>query len=77
LLNEKVIDKLTYRESIVSKCIEQLLDPMDHVENLGIEEIVEIIREFAEQNEEVVDKEKVQLQRLVMKWYTIFCFLIF
>jgi hypothetical protein len=43
LLNEKVIDKPTYMESIVSKCIEQLLDLMDHVENEGIEEIVEII----------------------------------
>jgi hypothetical protein len=30
-------------ESIVSKCIEQLLDLMDHVKNVGIEEIVEII----------------------------------
>jgi hypothetical protein len=29
-------------ESIVSKCIEQLLDLMDHVENIGIEKIAEI-----------------------------------
>ena len=42
-------------ESIVSKCIEQLLDLMDHVENVGIEEIVEIIRKFANHGEEVVD----------------------
>ena len=48
-------------ENIVSKCIEQLLDLMDHVENVGIEEIIEIIREFAKYGEEVVDKEKVQL----------------
>ena len=45
---------------------------MDHVENVGIEEIVEIIREFAKYGEvvdhefakygeEVVDKEKLQL----------------
>jgi hypothetical protein len=54
-------------ESIVSKCIEQLLDLMDHVENVGIEEIVEIIREFAKHDEEVVDKKKVQLRKLVMK----------
>ncbi len=33
-------------ESIVSKCIEQLLDLMDHVENVGIKEIVETINEF-------------------------------
>ena len=33
-------------ESIVSKCIEQLLDLMDHVENVRIKEIVEIINEF-------------------------------
>ena len=47
---------------------------MDHVENVGIEEIDEIIREFAKHgeevvdrefakhSEEVVDKEKIQLQ---------------
>ena len=45
---------------------------MDHVENVGIEKIVEIIRkfakhgedlhlEFAKYSEEVVDKEKLQL----------------
>ena len=43
-------------ESIVSKCIEQLLDLMDYVENVGIKEIVEIIHEFAKHNEEAVDK---------------------
>ena len=53
---------------------------MDHVENVGIEEIDEIIREFAKHgeevvdrvfakhSEEVVDKEKIQLQRVVLKW---------
>ena len=53
---------------------------MDHVENVGIEEIVKIIREFAKHgeevvdreftkhNEEVVDKEKLQLRRVVMEW---------
>ena len=55
-------------ESIVSKCIEQLLDLMDHVENVGIEEIVEIIREFAKHEEKVIDKKKIQLRKLVMKW---------
>ena len=45
-MNEKVIDKPTYMESIVSKCIEQLLDLMDYVENVGIEKIVEIISEL-------------------------------
>jgi hypothetical protein len=29
---------------------------MDYVENVGIEEIVEIIREFAKHDEEAVDK---------------------
>ena len=53
---------------------------MDHVENVGIEEIVEIIREFAKHGEEVmdrefakhgekvIDKKKLQLRRIVMKW---------
>jgi hypothetical protein len=36
--------------------------------NVGIEEIVEIIREFAKHDEEVVDKEKLQLRMVVMKW---------
>ena len=68
MLNEKIIDKPTYMENIVSKCIEQLLYLMDHAKNLGIEEIVEIIREFAKHSKEVVDKEKLQLQKIVMKW---------
>ena len=42
---------------------------MDHVENIGIEEIVEIIHKFAKYGKEVVDKKKkLQLQRVVMKW---------
>ena len=41
---------------------------MDHVENVGIEKIIEIIREIAKHGEEVVDKEKLQLRRVVMKW---------
>jgi hypothetical protein len=55
-------------ESIVSKCTKQLLDLMDHVVNVGIEEVIEIICEFAKHDEEVVDKEKDQLRRVVMKW---------
>jgi hypothetical protein len=51
-----------------SKCIKQLFDLMDHIENVGIEEIVEIIREFAKHDEEVVDKEKLQLRKVIMKW---------
>jgi hypothetical protein len=53
LLNENVIDKPTYMESIVSKCIEQLLDLMDHAKNVGIEEVVEII---------------LSLQNMTKKW---------
>jgi hypothetical protein len=41
---------------------------MDHVENVGIEEIVEIIREFAKHGEEVIVKKKLQLRRVIMKW---------
>ena len=41
---------------------------MNHVENVGIEGIVEIIHEFAKHGEEVVDKEKLQLRKIVMKW---------
>jgi hypothetical protein len=41
---------------------------MDHVENVGIEEIVEVVdREFAKHGEVMVDKEKLQLRRVVMK----------
>ena len=53
MLNEKVIDKPTYMESIVLKCIKQLLDLIDYVENVGIEEIVEII---------------LSLQNMMKKW---------
>ena len=44
------------------------MDLTDHVENVGIEEIVKIIHEFAIRDEEVVDKEKLQFQKVVMKW---------
>ena len=40
---------------------------MDHVENVGIEEIIKIIREFAKHGEKVIDKSKLQLQRMVIK----------
>ena len=43
-------------QSIVSKCIEQLLDLIDHVENAGMKN-----------GQEEVDKEKLQLRRVVMK----------
>ena len=57
-MNEKVIDKPTYMESMVSKCIEQLLDLMDYVENVGIEKIVEIISELR----------RTLVAKVVMKW---------
>ena len=41
---------------------------MDHVEIVGIEEIVEIICEFAKHDEEVIDKKKLQLRKVVMNW---------
>ena len=41
---------------------------MDHVEIVGIEEIVEIIGEFAKHDEEVIDKKKLQLRKVVMNW---------
>ena len=34
---------------------------MNHVENVGIEEIVEIIRDFAKHDKEVVDKKKTSV----------------
>ena len=55
------------------------MDLIDHVENVGIEEIVEIIRDFAKHGEEVIDREfakhgkevidkkKLQLRRVVIK----------
>jgi hypothetical protein len=56
------------------------LDLIDHVENVGIKEIIEIIREFAKHGEEVIDREfakhgkevidkkKLQLRKVVIKW---------
>ena len=41
---------------------------MDHVENVRIEETVEIICKFAKHDEEVVDNEKLQLRKVIMKW---------
>ena len=41
---------------------------MDYIENVRIVEIVGIIREFVKHGKEVVDKEKLQLRRIIMKW---------
>jgi hypothetical protein len=36
---------------------------MDHVENIGVEEIVEIFREFVKHGEEVVNKKKTSITK--------------
>ncbi len=44
---------------------------MDHVENIRIEEIVKIVCEFAKHSEEVVNKKKIQLRKIIIKYKVI------
>lgn len=53
-------------EVIVSKCIERLLELLDHTEDAGIEEIVESISRFSTDGSEAVDSEKLQSRKAVM-----------
>lgn len=48
------------------KCVERLLDLLARDEDSGIKEIVQIISEFAKDDEEKADTEKLQLRRVVM-----------
>ncbi|XP_021285798.1 uncharacterized protein LOC110417668 [Herrania umbratica] len=66
LLSEEVVSRPTDMESIISKCTEQLLELLDHVEDVGIEGIVEIISGFSRDGDQVADAEKLQMRKVMM-----------
>ncbi|XP_057976515.1 uncharacterized protein LOC131163786 [Malania oleifera] len=66
ILSEKAGVGTADVETIASKCVEQLLELLDRVEDVGIEEIVEKISEFLKDGNEFCDAEKLQLRKEVM-----------
>ncbi|KAF3444466.1 hypothetical protein FNV43_RR14158 [Rhamnella rubrinervis] len=64
LLSERRIGSPRDVEVIVSKCTERLIELLEHSEDAGIEEIVESISKFSEEDE--VDSEKLQSRKAVM-----------
>ncbi|KDP38837.1 hypothetical protein JCGZ_04994 [Jatropha curcas] len=66
LLMERIVASGADLETIVSKCTKQLLDLLDSVDDVGIEEIVEIISGFSQEGDKALDLEKLQSRKLVM-----------
>lgn len=63
---EQVVASGADLESILSKCTNQLLELLDHVDDVGIEQIVEIISGFSQVGDRAGDLEKLQSRKLVM-----------
>ena len=53
-------------ESIISNCTERLLELLDHVQDVGIEGIVEIISGVSRDGDKVTDDEKLQMRKVMM-----------
>ncbi|KAK4855765.1 hypothetical protein QYF36_010650 [Acer negundo] len=66
LLSEREVTSLADMENIISKCTERLMELLDHAEDAGLEEIVEIISKFSSGDDKVVDAEKLQSRKVVM-----------
>ncbi|XWS67948.1 hypothetical protein CRYUN_Cryun04dG0048500 [Craigia yunnanensis] len=66
LLSEHVVANPTDTESIISNYTEQLLELIDHVKDVGIEGIVEIISGVSRDGDKVTDDEKLQMRKVVM-----------
>ncbi|POO04205.1 T-complex [Trema orientale] len=64
LLSERIIDGPKAMEGIMSECSERLVELLDHVEDAGIEEIVESISRFSPEGN--VDSQKLQSRKVVM-----------
>ncbi|XP_038684757.1 uncharacterized protein LOC119984742 isoform X1 [Tripterygium wilfordii] len=66
LMSDQVVANTTDMESTLLKCTEQVLELIDHVEDVSIEEIVETMSGFLKISEKVVDTEKLRTRKLVM-----------
>ncbi|GAV61186.1 Tcp11 domain-containing protein [Cephalotus follicularis] len=66
LLTERVVTSPSDVESIISECTKQVMELLEHTEEAGLEEIVEIISGFPTIADEVVDAEKLQPRKLVL-----------
>lgn len=66
LLSERVVTSATDMEGILSDCIQKVMELLDRVEDVGIEEIVEVLSKFPVNGEEAVDTKSHQSRKVVM-----------
>lgn len=66
LLSEQVVTTATDMESILSKCIQHLMELLDRADDAGIEEIVEVLSNFPQGGEVVVDTNNHRSRKVVM-----------
>ncbi|KAI3439327.1 uncharacterized protein J3R85_005074 [Psidium guajava] len=66
LLSERVVTSATDMEGILSDCIQKVIELLDRVEDVGIDEIVEILSKFPVNGEEAVDTKSHQSRKVVM-----------
>ncbi|XP_030539410.1 uncharacterized protein LOC115747397 [Rhodamnia argentea] len=66
LLSERVVTSATDMEGILSDCIQKVIELLDRVEDVGIEEIVEILSKFPVNSEEAVDTKSHRSRKVVM-----------
>lgn len=62
LLSERAVSSPADMENIISNCTERLVELLDHAEDAGLDEIVEIISNFSNDS----DDEKLQSRKVVM-----------
>uniref|UniRef100_A0A2P2LSL0 Uncharacterized protein MANES_07G019200 n=2 Tax=Rhizophora mucronata TaxID=61149 RepID=A0A2P2LSL0_RHIMU len=67
LLMEQVIASSGDMEDIVSKCTKQLLQVLDQIDDVGIEEIVDVISGFSHNGTEKLQSRKLVMGRMLAK----------
>src|ERR1041384_4410216 len=63
---ERIVASGADMDNIISKCTENLLELLDRVEDIGIEQIVEMVSRLMEDGEEAENIEKLQSRKLVL-----------
>ncbi|KAJ7968051.1 T-complex 11 [Quillaja saponaria] len=65
LLSERVVANPVDMENIVLKCVERLSELLDRVEDAGLEDIVEVVSDFSEVDDKVIDPDRLQSRKTV------------
>ena len=65
LLSEKAVGSTMEMESILSKCAEKLADRLDHDQDVGVDNIVEVICDFSADSDLGLDAGKLERMKVV------------